>query len=220
MSFCQHLESCEPHPCHPLASCTPGLGAVACTCRYTVPGTWYLVQFRSFSQWRETFIWSLSRHGYGGDGVQSCEVGLSYFTMPTRFQYTFHLVSFKVVTTPAPPRLAPPPTKSPCSLTCGQNAHCKVPSFKNLKILSFSLFPSTLLSQNHHRHHVESGKTLCSCTTWKILLQGKCPRPNMMYDLHQVDGGKTLCECPSGYTGDPRVRCQLKTKWYNVNVTV
>ena len=41
-----------------------------------------------------------------------------------------------------------------------------------------------------------------------------------MYDLHQVDGGKTLCECPSGYTGDPKVRCQLKTKWYNVNVTV
>ena len=30
----EHLERCDPPPCHPMATCTPGFGAVACKCRF------------------------------------------------------------------------------------------------------------------------------------------------------------------------------------------
>ena len=82
---------------------------------------------------------------------------------------------------------------------------------------------SYLHNKHHHYHNydkVESGNTIYICS---------CPHTVQWHQLHhhisttisrvpQVESNNASCRCPQGYIGDPKVRCQLKTKWYNVNV--
>ena len=106
------------------------------------------------------------RQGYEGDGVRSCEVGFPAIFIPPAparsniriYNYSksfliqnkivfVHIYttqnlfwnSMKAVTNPPPPRLQAPPSKSLCTLACGQNAHCEVDSF--------------ILNRPHHHHY-------------------------------------------------------------------
>ena len=130
--------------------------------------------------------------------------------------------SMKAVINPLPPRLQAPPSKSLCTLACGQNAHCEVDSLNRPHHHHYHII-SYLHNKHHHYHHydkVESGNTINICS---------CPHTVQWHQLHhhisttirripQVESNNASCRCPQGYIGDPKVRCQLKTKWYNVNV--
>ena len=85
------------------------------------------------------YIYLLTRHGYEGDGVRSCEVDFLFLFTYFTISISFFASLFKVVSTPAPAKVPPPPTKSPCSLACGHNALCKV-----LFCLLFSFVRSSL----------------------------------------------------------------------------
>ena len=184
--------------------------------------------------WRhiQAHIYWLTRHGYEGDGVQSCEVDFLFLFTYFTISISFFASLFKVVSTPAPAKVPPPPTKSPCSLACGHNALCKV-----LFCLLFSFVRSSLrklVPLKTHCFNFHSAKDVTSkqtnkCNNSCIMTERThhkfCHLHNdhLHHNLHcnnQLEDGKTLCSCPSGYTGNPKLRCKLKTKWYDVNVTV
>ena len=129
------------------------------------------------------------RQGYEGDGVRSCEVGFPAIFIPPAparnniriYNYSKQILiqnkivfvpiyttqnlfwnSMKAVTNPPPPRLQAPPSKSLCTLACGQNAHCEVDSFILNRPHHHHYYIISYLHNEHHHHYdkVESGNTL------------------------------------------------------------